>query len=85
MQKELTIQLPESTEALKNVLNFLRKYNLITNEKAHSIETEAHLPPTPPQGRWALAAERLKSESYLKGHGEEVENLIADFRDGFDL
>ncbi|MCP4151712.1 MAG: hypothetical protein GY757_28470 [bacterium] len=40
-----------------------------------TIEKEAHQPL--PQSCWALASDRLKSESYLKGHGEEAKALIS--------
>ena len=37
------------------------------------------------KSRWTRAAERLKSEGFLKGQGEEVKKLTRDFRENFDL
>jgi light-regulated signal transduction histidine kinase (bacteriophytochrome) len=37
------------------------------------------------KSRWTHAANRLKSEAFLKGHGEEVKKLTRDFREDFTL
>jgi len=39
----------------------------------------------PEKNRWARAADRLRSEGFLKGQGEEVKKLIRDFREDFNL
>ena len=50
------------------------------NNKQQIIESEEK---KKKKTRWALAAERLKSEGFLKGQGEEAEKLIRDFRENF--
>lgn len=52
------------------------------NNKQQKIEPEKK---KSKKSRWALAAERLKSEGFLKGQGEEAKKLILDFRENFDL
>ena len=37
------------------------------------------------KSRWTLAAERLKSEGFLKGQGVEAKKFIRDFSEDFDL
>ena len=39
----------------------------------------------PKKTHWEIVAEKLKSEAYLKGHGDEVKTLCKDFRDSFEL
>ena len=85
MQKTLTINLPESPETLRKLLEFLRLYNLISDKKARSIEQNEKTSKKEEKSRWALAAERLESEGFLKGQGEEAKKLIRDFRENFDL
>jgi len=85
MQKTLTINLPESGETLQKLLEFLRLYNLISDKKARSIEQNEQTSKKEEKTRWELAAERLKSEGFLKGQGEEAKKLIRDFRENFDL
>jgi hypothetical protein len=85
MQKTLTINLPESPETLHKLLEFLRLYNLISDKKARSIEQNEQTSKQVEKSRWTRAAERLKSEGFLKGQGEEVKKLTRDFRENFDL
>jgi hypothetical protein len=37
------------------------------------------------KSRWAKAAERIRSEDYLKGKSEEANKLFRQFRDGFSF
>ena len=85
MQKTLTINLPESPETLQKLLEFLRLYNLISDKKVRSIEQNEKTGKKEKKSRWALAAESLESEGFLKGQGEEAKTLIRDFRENFDL
>lgn len=85
MQKTLTINLPESGEMLHKLLEFLRLNNLISDKKARSIEHNEQSIKQEGKTRWARAAERLKSEDFFKGHGEEVKKLTRDFRENFNL
>jgi len=85
MQKKLTINLPESPDILNKLLITLREFGLITEKKARSIKKKDQAAKEPPKTRWQLAAERLKSEAYLKGEGEKVKKLTQDFRDSFLL
>ena len=82
-QRRLTINLPGSAEALHNVLQILLQYGLISEKKARSIEIEKEQ--TAKKSRWALAAERLQAENYLKGRSGEVGKLFKEFRDEFEL
>ncbi|UCH97814.1 MAG: hypothetical protein JSV88_13435 [Candidatus Aminicenantes bacterium] len=50
------------------------------NNKQQIIESEEK---KSKRSRWELAAERLKSEGFLKGQGEEAKKLIRDFRENF--
>jgi hypothetical protein len=87
MQKKLTINLPESPEALRYLLKVLQKMGLISDKKAHSIEKEElNSQPQPiPKSRWTHAAERLQQEGFLKGQEDEVKNLTRDFRENFNI
>ncbi len=85
MQKTITINLPESPETLQKLLEFLRLYNLISDKKVCSIEQNEKTSKKEEKSRWAVASERLKSEGFLKGQGEEAKKLISDFRENFDL
>jgi hypothetical protein len=85
MQKTLTIKLPESPERLHKLLKILRQYGLISDKKARSIEQNEQTSKQEEKGRWARAADRLKSEGFLKGQGDEVKKLTRDFRENFNL
>lgn len=85
MQKTLTIKLPESPETLHKLLEILRQYGLISGKKARSLEQNKQTSKQEVKGRWARAADRLKSEGFLKGQGEEVKKLTRDFRENFNL
>jgi hypothetical protein len=86
MPKSLTIDLPESPETLRKLLKTLLQFNLISDKKARSIEQQKDIANKQPKtNRWAQAAERLQSEGFLKGQGEEVKRLTRDFRENFDL
>jgi hypothetical protein len=79
------IYLPESPETLHKLLEILRQYGLISDKKARSIEQNEQTSKQEGKSRWARAAERLKSEGFLKGQGEEVKKLTRDFRENFSL
>jgi len=86
VQKKLTINLPESPDILNKLLITLREFGLITEKKARSIKKQKdQAAKEPSKTRWQLAAERLRSEAYLKGEGEKVKKLTQDFRDSFLL
>ncbi len=82
-QRQLTIDLPESAKVLHNVLQVLLKYDLISEEKAQTLEQEGRV--KKPMNRWALAAERFDSEGFLDGKSDQVKEYIRDFREGFNL
>jgi hypothetical protein len=84
-QKQIMIDLPESPEVLHDLMRFLLKRGLISKKAAQQIEEEKVTAMPKKKGRWALAAERLRSEGFLSGQGEEVKKLIRDFRDGLDI
>jgi hypothetical protein len=82
-QRQLTIDLPESAKVLHHVLQVLLKYDLISEEKARTLEQERRA--RKPMSRWVLAAERFDSEGFLDGKSDRVKEYIRDFRDGFNL
>ncbi len=82
MQNKLTINLPESPETLHQLLQVLSKLKLISNKKIQDLEKDK-CGQQSPKTRWAMAAERLKAEGFLKGHEEEVKELTRDFRENF--
>ncbi len=88
IEKQLTINLPESTEMLNKLLVILRQYGLVSKKKIETIQqnhqTETPME-SPKKSRWAMAADRLQSEGFLKGHGEEVQKLTQDFKENFSL
>jgi hypothetical protein len=84
-QKQIIIDLPGSPEVLQDLMRFLLKRGLISKKAAQQIEDKKISAMPNKKGRWALAAERLKSEGFLSGQGEEVKKLIRDFRDGLDI
>jgi hypothetical protein len=84
-QKRLTINLPGSAEALKNILEMLLKYNLISEKKARYIEEQENLTKPVKKSRWAQAAEILQSENCLKGRSKEANKLFQEFREEFEL
>jgi hypothetical protein len=85
IQNKLTIDLPESPETLHKLLRILLQYGLISDKKARSIEQEEVANKQVKKSRWAHAAERLKSEGFFRGQGEEVKKLTRDFREDFNL
>jgi hypothetical protein len=86
MPKSLTIDLPESPETLRKLLKTLLQFNLISDKKARSIEQQKDIANKQRKtNRWAQAAERLQSEGFLKGQGEEVKRLTRNFRENFNL
>ena len=82
-QRQLTIDLPESAKVLHNVLQVLLKYDLISEEKAQTLEQERRA--RKPMNRWVLAAERFDSEGFLDGKSDQAKEYIRDFREGFNL
>ncbi len=84
LQKTLTIDLPESTENLHNLLKILLQYGAISDREARVIE-QKEIANEQKKNRWARAADRLRSEGFLKGQGEEVKKLTRDFREDFNL
>jgi len=78
-QRKLTINLPGSPEMLHDLLIFLLRHGLISEQEAHSIQEEEIADKPPKKSRWQLAAERLDSEGFLDGQGEKVKKLIHDF------
>ncbi len=87
IQNKLTIDLPESPETLHKLLKILLQYGLISDKKAISIEQKQKqaVNKQVKKSRWARAAERLKSEGFFRGQGEEVKKLTRDFRENFNL
>jgi len=85
IQGKLTIDLPESPEKRHKLLRILLQYGLISDKKAHSIEQKEVVNKQVKKSRWARAAERLKSEGFFRGQGEEVKKLTRDFREDFNL
>ena len=73
----LTIDLPGSAEALHNVLQILLQYGLISEKKARTIEQEGTAKEPRKKSRWALAAEEMSKQGYLRGNGEELLKLIS--------
>ncbi len=84
-QRSLTIDLPGSPEALRNLLQMLIQYGLISEQKAHSIEQEETLKKQGRKSRWARTAEEMSEQGYLKGRGEEILESIHEFRDDFEI
>ena len=84
LQKTLTIDLPESTENLHNLLKILLQYGAISDKEARVIE-QKETANKQKKNRWARAADRLRSEGFLKGQGDEVKKLTRDFREDFNL
>lgn len=84
-QRKLTIYLPGSAEALHNALRMLLQYGLISEKKAHTIESEETTKSKIKQGRWEKAADRLRTENCLKGRAEEVGKLFKEFREDFEI
>jgi len=83
-QRKLTINLPGAPDALHELMFFLIQRGLISEKEAQTIEQqEETTKASKKKSRWELAAERLDSEGFLDGQGEEVKRLIRDFREGF--
>jgi hypothetical protein len=86
IQRELTIKLPESAEALNEVLKFLLKYGLISKKEARAVEHEETANRSGEKSRWAQTAEEMAQENFLDdGLGEELRNYIHEFREGFSI
>ena len=84
-QRKLTINLPSSSDALHTVLQLLLRHNLISEEIARTIEQQETGKKLKAKSRWEQAAERLRSENYLKGRSGEVNKLFREFREDFEL
>ena len=84
-QRTLTIDLPRSAEAFQRALQILLQYGLISEQKARTLEQEEPASKPRKKSRWTKAAERFKSENYLKGRSGEVKKLFQEFRDDFEL
>jgi hypothetical protein len=84
-QRRLTIDLPGSPEALRNVLQMLIQYGLISEQKAHNIEWGDTLKKQKRRSRWAQTAEEMSKQGYLRGKGEELLESIHEFRDDFEI
>jgi len=85
-QKRLTIDLPGSAEALRNVLRILLQYGLISENKARMVAEQGGTAVKPvKKDRWALVAEEMSEQGYLKGKGEELLETIRDFREDFEI
>jgi hypothetical protein len=85
-QRKITITLPGSPEVLHELMFFLLQRGLISEKEAQTIKQEEKTKASKKKkSRWELAAERLDSEGFLDGQGEEVKRLIRDFREGFTL
>lgn len=84
-QRRLTIDLPGSPEALRNVLQILIQYGLISEQKARNIEQEETLKEQGRKSRWAQTAEEMSEQGYLKGRAEGLLESIHEFRDDFEI
>ncbi len=85
-QRKLTINLPGSIESLHHVLQVLLQYDLISEEKAHTIEQEEKVKKTQvKKSQWAQLADKIHREAPLKGKSEEFLKLSREFRDNFSL
>jgi hypothetical protein len=84
-QRRLTIDLPGSPEALRNLLQMLIRYGLISEQKARHIEQEETLKKQGRKSRWARTAEEMSGQGYLKGRGEEILESIHEFREDFEI
>ena len=83
MGSKITIELPDSLEEQREVILFLRKKGVLFDKEAPATERKEEKPAR--KSRWARAAERLKSEGFLRGQGEEVKKWQREFRKGFSL
>ena len=84
-QRRLTIDLPGSPEARRNVLQMLIRYGLISEQKALNIEQGDTLKKQERKSRWARTAEEMSKQGYLQGRGEELLESIHEFRDDFEI
>jgi hypothetical protein len=54
-----------------------------------TIKTEAEetlaVNPKKEKGKWGKIADRLRGESFLTGQSEKVEQLVKEFRNGFEF
>jgi hypothetical protein len=86
IQRELKIKLPESAEALNEVLKVRLKYGLISKKEAIAVEHEETANRPGEKSRWALTAEEMSKENFLDdGLGGELRNYIHEFREGFAI
>ena len=84
MQKTLTINLPDSAEAVREVLRTLLRFGIISRKEVIDLEQEEPVKQTRKKSRWALTAEEMSKENFLdNGLGEELRNYIHEFREGF--
>ena len=81
MGSKITIELPDSVEDEHRVLTFLRSNGIKVRKEEPSNDQGA----PDRDARWVKAAQRLRSEGYLRGHGDEVKKLQREFRDSFSF
>lgn len=84
-QRRLTIDLPGSPEALRNVLQMLIHYGLISEQKARNIEQGKPIKRQKRKSHWARTADEMSKQGYLQGKGEELLESIHEFRDDFEI
>jgi hypothetical protein len=84
-QRKITINLPGSPEALKDLIVFLLQRGLISEKEAYNIEQKKTSPASKKKGHWAQVAEEMSQQGYFDGRGEEVIKNIREFRDGFEI
>ncbi len=84
-QKKLTINLPGSAEALHNVLQILLRYDLISEQKAHTIEQKEITKKPVKKSRWAQLAEEIHQKAPLDGKSEEFLKHVRQFRENFSI
>ncbi|MCK4764914.1 MAG: hypothetical protein KAW12_22130 [Candidatus Aminicenantes bacterium] len=84
-QRKLTINLPNSADALHNILQILLQYGLISEKKAHNIEKEEIAKKPNKKSRWAQLADEVHQKGPLKGKSEEFLKMAREFREDFSL
>jgi hypothetical protein len=82
-QQKLTINLPGSPEVLRDLMRFLLQHGLISENEVHTIEEKKTSKTAEKISRWAKAAQRFRSEGFLTGQGDQVQEYIREFREGF--
>jgi len=84
-QRKIMINLPGSPEMLREIIPFLLQRGLISKKKANALEPENPVEKPKKKSRWELAAERLDSEGFLDGKGDQAKELLRDFRENFSI